>query len=55
MNKKFMYQVGNNKNVVASICLIYMNCMMMHGLANARTVLLMLVSRKNLRMFSKID
>jgi len=29
--------------------------MMMHGLANASTVLLMLVSRKNLRMFIKID
>jgi len=55
MNKKFMYQVGNNKKVVASICLIYLNCMMMHGLANASIVLLMLVSRKNLRLFSETD
>ena len=50
-----MYQVGNNKKVVASSCLIYLNCMMMHGVANASSVLLMLVSRKNLRMFIKID
>ena len=39
MNKKIVYQVGNNKKVktweiVAYSWLIYLNSMMMHGIAN---------------------